>query len=154
MVHTVICQGIFAAVVVRDSVGTLVMRREARADGSSMMDDCAQPRARSKQVNERGHRLWQTCRWAYVFAVFTVVPMAVVGAARAPRPLRAEPQALQDAPPQLIERLKRDSFAYFRFVNRPWIARVCDDLGADHDSPIVRLHGDAHVEQFAIAKDA
>jgi hypothetical protein len=40
-------------------------------------------------------------------------------------------------------------------VNRPWIARVCDDLGNDlRELPIVRLHGDAHVEQFAMAQDA
>src|SRR4030095_8034424 len=35
-----------------------------------------------------------------------------------------------------------------------WTARVCEALADLTDAPIVRLHGDAHVEQFAVTKDA
>jgi hypothetical protein len=57
--------------------------------------------------------------------------------------------------PELIARLRADAFEYFRFVNRPWIARVCDDFRRDLEGlPVVRLHGDAHVEQFAVTQDA
>jgi len=43
---------------------------------------------------------------------------------------------------------------YFRFINRAWTKRVCEAF-ADVTSPtIVRLHGDAHIEQFALTKDA
>ena len=98
------------------------------------------------------HRFRQGRHFACVFAVISV---AVMGTAHAAGPLRAEPESLERAAPELIERLRADPYNYFRFVNRPWIARVCDDLGSDlRDLPVVRLHGDAHVEQFAIAQDA
>jgi len=90
-------------------------------------------------------------RFTCVLALISVVLM---GAARDPGPIRAEPKSLELATPELIERLRSDPYDYFRFVNRSWIARVCDDFSSDLDSlPVVRLHGDAHVEQFALAKD-
>jgi hypothetical protein len=90
------------------------------------------------------------------FALLTLaIAVASAGAACSYGPLRPEPDALNRAMPQLVERLRTDPFTYFRFVNRPWVARVCDvfegDLG---DVPIVRLHGDAHLEQFAFTNDA
>lgn len=87
--------------------------------------------------------------------VFAVIAVAGMGAARGPGPLRAEPESLEHATPELIERLRAEPYDYFRFVNRPWIARVCDDFAKDLEGlPIVRLHGDAHVEQFAVAQGA
>ena len=98
------------------------------------------------------HRFCQGRHCAYVFAVISVV---VMGAAWGSEPLRADPESLGRAEPELIERLRADPYNYFRFVNRTWIARVCDDLGSDlRDLPVVRLHGDAHVEQFALQQDA
>ena len=94
----------------------------------------------------------QLRHFVYVFAVIAV---ALMGAAHGAEPLRAEPESLKRAAPELIERLRANPYTFFRFVNRPWIARVCDDLGSDlRDLPVVRLHGDAHVEQFAIAQNA
>ena len=89
---------------------------------------------------------------AYVLpAIFLLIMGAQAGAA----PLRPEPGSLDHANPELIERLRADPYVFFRFVNRSWGARVCDifrgNLGA---TPIVRLHGDAHLEQFALTKDA
>jgi hypothetical protein len=87
--------------------------------------------------------------------VLAVISIALMGAARDPGPIRAEPKTLELATPELIERLRADPYDYFRFVNRSWIARVCDDFSSDLEGlPVVRLHGDAHVEQFALAKDA
>jgi hypothetical protein len=61
---------------------------------------------------------------------------------------------LTSAPVELIDRLRADPFTYFRFINRAWTERVCEAF-ADLTSPtIVRLHGDAHVEQFALTQDA
>jgi len=98
------------------------------------------------------HRFRQGRHFACVFAVIAV---AVMGTAHAAGPLRAEPESLERATPKLIQELRADPYDYFRFVNRPWIARVCDDLGSDQrDLPVVRLHGDAHVEQFALQQDA
>ena len=68
--------------------------------------------------------------------------------------IRPEPAALADASADLLDRLRADAFAYFRFVNRPWTVRVCDVFADVPDSPIVRLHGDAHLEQFAVTRDA
>ena len=79
-----------------------------------------------------------------------MISAALMGAARGQGSLRAEPESLERAAPELIERLRADPFDYFRFVNPPWIARVCDVFGADlKDLPVVRLHGDARVEPFA-----
>ena len=72
----------------------------------------------------------------------------------AQRPLRPHPLILGSAPAELIDRLRADPFTYFRFINRAWTERVCEAF-ADLTSPtIVRLHGDAHVEQFALTQDA
>ena len=87
--------------------------------------------------------------------VLAVISIALMGAAHAPGPIRAEPRSLEHATPGLIGRLRADPYDYFRFVNRSWIARVCDDFSNDLEGlPVVRLHGDAHVEQFALTQDA
>jgi hypothetical protein len=85
--------------------------------------------------------------------VLAFIAMAV--AAHASEPLRPDPESLKHATPELIQRLRADPYVYFRFVNRSWIARICDDFGAELRSlPVVRLHGDPHVEQFAYTNDA
>jgi hypothetical protein len=68
--------------------------------------------------------------------------------------LRPNPALLAQAPPELVEKLRADPFIYFRFVNHAWIARVCAAFADVPDAPIVRLHGDAHIEQFAVARRA
>jgi uncharacterized protein (DUF2252 family) len=68
--------------------------------------------------------------------------------------LRPSSIALADAPAELVARLRADAFTYFRFINRAWTTRVCELLADVPDPAIVRLHGDAHVEQFALTKDA
>lgn len=85
--------------------------------------------------------------------IATVIAMA--GAARGAEPLRPDAAAIERAAPELIERLRNDPYDYFRFVNRSWIARVCGDFAGDLEGlPVVRLHGDAHAEQFALTQDA
>lgn len=98
------------------------------------------------------HRFRQLRHYACVLAVISI---ASTGAATSPRALRAERESLGNATPELIQRLRADPYDYFRFVNRPWIALVCDDFSQDMEGlPVVRLHGDAHVEQFAVTRDA
>lgn len=82
---------------------------------------------------------------------------AALGAAAPPDPprlLRPSDESLIAAPGELIDKLRTDAFVYFRFVNRAWTARVCEAFADTPDMPVVRLHGDAHVEQFAFTKDA
>jgi hypothetical protein len=68
--------------------------------------------------------------------------------------LRPSPGIVAQAPTELLEQLRADPFTYFRFINRAWIARVCEAFADVPDLPSVRLHGDAHVEQFAVARGA
>src|SRR5262249_36022489 len=68
--------------------------------------------------------------------------------------LRPSPWALAGASSELIDILRAYSLTYFRFNNRAWTARVCEAFADVTDVPVVRLHGDAHVEQFALSKDA
>jgi hypothetical protein len=68
--------------------------------------------------------------------------------------IRPDPSALASASPDLRDRLRDDAFTYFRFVNRAWTARVCEAFADVTDLPVLRLHGDAHVEQFALTDNA
>jgi hypothetical protein len=86
--------------------------------------------------------------------VLAAVCLALTVPSPARAQLRPNPTALADAPPELIDRLRADPFTYFRFINRVWTTRVCEILSDVPDPVIVRLHGDAHVEQFALTKDA
>jgi Uncharacterized protein conserved in bacteria (DUF2252) len=105
-----------------------------------------------KKENRRAHRFRHLRRFACMFALISVATME---AAYGAQPLRVEREALEHAKPELIQRLRADPYVYFRFVNRSWIARICDDFGGELRSlPVVRLHGDPHVEQFAYTNDA
>ncbi len=68
--------------------------------------------------------------------------------------LRPNPAALADASPELLGRLRADPFVYFRFINRAWTGRVCELFADLRNQLVVRIHGDAHVEQFALTRDA
>ena len=69
--------------------------------------------------------------------------------------LTAEPAALAAAPPELLDRLRADPYNYFRFINHEWTSRVCETFAADlPKQPMVQLHGDAHLEQYALTSDA
>jgi len=95
----------------------------------------------------------QGCRFAghLVLAILCVILTALLSAQR---PLRPFPEALSGAPAELVDRLRADPFTYFRFINRAWTARVCAAFADVTDPTIVRLHGDAHVEQFAVTNGA
>jgi hypothetical protein len=88
-----------------------------------------------------------------VLAAFCLVCVALPSAEER-GPLRLHPTALDGASVELIDRLRADPYTYFRFINRAWTTRVCEAFTDTPDMPIVRLHGDAHVEQFALTKDA
>jgi uncharacterized protein DUF2252 len=111
--------------------------------------------ARARPCKGENQRVRQFRRVGQWLIVLTLISGSVSGAARDSEPLRAAPKSLEGAPPALIKQLRAEPYAYFRFVNRSWIARVCDDFGRDLEQlPVVRLHGDAHVEQFAVTRDA
>ena len=87
--------------------------------------------------------------------LLSAIGLVLVIAAAASAQVRPAQDAINLAPREVIDRLRADPIAYFRFVNRAWIARVCDMFADDiRDLPIVRLHGDAHVEQFTVTSEA
>lgn len=62
---------------------------------------------------------------------------------------------LDRLPMALRARVAESPHAYFRFVNKPWTQAVCDEYRGDAGTlPKVRLHGDAHVEQYAVTADS
>jgi Uncharacterized protein conserved in bacteria (DUF2252) len=87
-------------------------------------------------------------RVALTTACITVLTCSATGQ------LRPNPAVLAQAPAELLEDLRADPYTYFRFINRAWIVRVCDAFADVADVPVVRLHGDPHIEQFAVAKGA
>ena len=99
------------------------------------------------------HRGHKRCRFACLLAL-AVAWVVFVPLPSAESQLLPNPAAMEGAPPDLIDRLRADPFTYFRFINRAWTERVCEAFADTPDLPIVRLHGDAHVEQFAFTKDA
>jgi hypothetical protein len=56
--------------------------------------------------------------------------------------------------PDLLELLSAEPYAFFRFHNLAWAQAVCDELRDDLGGmPMLNLHGDAHVEQYAVTAD-
>ena len=88
------------------------------------------------------------CRLALAAGCVVLVTPSVGGQ------IRPNPAALANAPAALVARLRADPFTYFRFVNRAWVDRVCEAFADVKNAPTVRLHGDAHVEQYVVTKDA
>jgi uncharacterized protein DUF2252 len=88
-------------------------------------------------------------RSAMVSAALLVTTAAA--GARASDRLRPDAGRLAAAAPELQARLREDPLAYFRFLNIPWAAAVCDAFRADLPRvPTAILHGDAHLEQYAV----
>lgn len=53
--------------------------------------------------------------------------------------------------PKLLGRILGSPHGYFRFINRVFATETCRRLAATVDRvPIVNLHGDAHIEQYAV----
>lgn len=94
------------------------------------------------------------CRFSYRTVVFATICVVLLAKPSAQGQIRPLPTALAEAPTELLDQLRADPFTYFRFVNRPWAARVCQAFSDVSGLPIVRLHGDAHVEQFAFTNDS
>jgi uncharacterized protein DUF2252 len=70
----------------------------------------------------------------------------------AQRKLLPQPVVLAGASAELIDRLRASPYTYFRFINRAWTERVCEAFADVARPTIVRLHGDAHIEQFALTE--
>jgi hypothetical protein len=71
--------------------------------------------------------------------------------AREPLRVPIDPVAFR-ARPQLLERIRHSVHAYFRFINVQFADEVCRRFAVvGRADPYVNLHGDAHLEQFAVS---
>ncbi len=91
-------------------------------------------------------------------ALLGLAALACASAAPPPAARKPEPPASLDVSPDAPElernpalraRLRSGPHGYFRFVNRQFTCLVCARF-ADLHLPTVTLHGDAHVEQYAV----
>ncbi len=66
---------------------------------------------------------------------------------------RFEPSQFQGQA-SLVARLRRSSFDYFRYIAGPFAQAVCTAHAREvSHMPTVNLHGDVHLEQYAVADD-
>ena len=53
--------------------------------------------------------------------------------------------------PKLLGRIQSSPHGYFRFINKPFSEAICREISRVLDkAPLVNLHGDAHLEQYAV----
>ncbi|MCP4204057.1 MAG: DUF2252 domain-containing protein [bacterium] len=69
-----------------------------------------------------------------------------------PNPLYVDPAARDfSRNPELLQRVVASPHRYFRFINIPFSQEVCRRYGdLIEGTPLFNLHGDAHIEQYAI----
>jgi hypothetical protein len=70
-------------------------------------------------------------------------------------PLYVSPESYDfSANPELLERVTASPYGYFRLINIPFARAVCREFEAELEAlPSVNLHGDAHLEQYAITDE-
>jgi hypothetical protein len=106
-------------------------------------------------------RTARLCSFVILFGAVASTPGAAAPSRAVARPsipaavvevLRVSPEGSElKAHPALVARLRETPHNYFRFVSRPFSEAVCrmfDDVRGS--LPDVNLHGDAHVEQYAV----
>jgi hypothetical protein len=97
-------------------------------------------------------------RWLSALAVVVALALGVspdnTGTVRAGPPGSDTawlPASSQPLAPELVRALRASPYAFFRLANRAWAGRVCAAFADDLTSlGQVRLHGDAHVEQYVV----
>ncbi|MCB0264562.1 MAG: DUF2252 family protein [Calditrichaeota bacterium] len=103
-------------------------------------------------------------RWQMIIAVCWITFFAIQSAAgkddaqTADKPdvpenrLYIDPQSRDFAAnPELLDRILKDPHGYFRFINVLFSEEVCRRFSTKlPNSPSLNLHGDAHIEQYAI----
>ena len=71
-----------------------------------------------------------------------------------PNPLTVDSSALVGRD-RLLKKLRRNPYAYFRFVNQAFTNEACRLLASDLEAvPQVNLHGDAHLAQYVVTGKA
>jgi hypothetical protein len=69
-------------------------------------------------------------------------------------PLAIDAAELERTDPRCARKISESSFAYFRYTNRPFVDLVCEQFRTIIGGlPMVHAHGDAHLEQYAVAAE-
>jgi hypothetical protein len=92
------------------------------------------------------------------FMIFGLVALMLPGCAKQPDSAAADnPLFVASASrdfsqnPELLDKLIASPHRYFRFINIPFSQEVCRRFGESLEgTPLFNLHGDAHIEQYAI----
>ncbi|MDF2693728.1 MAG: hypothetical protein K0S65_2111 [Labilithrix sp.] len=67
-------------------------------------------------------------------------------------PLALDAAAVARKDPRCAQKVAKNPFSYFRYTNRPFVDVVCRRYAdAIPNMPMVHAHGDAHLEQYAVA---
>lgn len=112
----------------------------------------------AKRQPYEGLRRWQLQVLALILSASCVESLPTDGD---PRPIGevstgaidVDPRSLVELP-KVDARLRSSPYAYYRFVAGPFSSAVCAHYGqATLAMPTVSLHGDAHIEQYAVADD-
>jgi Uncharacterized protein conserved in bacteria (DUF2252) len=93
-----------------------------------------------------------------VFASLLFGAACVQGSPREPRraedPFSVDAAAVARKDPHCAQKVAKSPFSYFRYTNRPFVDVVCSRYGSALSSmPMVHAHGDAHLEQYAVAAE-
>lgn len=76
------------------------------------------------------------------------------GVAAQANPFAIDARAFAARDGKLATKIGRSPFNYFRYRNRPFVDVVCAHYGKTIPSmPLVHVHGDAHLEQYAVAAE-
>jgi hypothetical protein len=68
--------------------------------------------------------------------------------------LSVDPVALFESDRPVAIKIARGPFQYFRYTNRPFVDMICARYKSTiPDMPLVHAHGDAHLEQYAVAAE-
>lgn len=71
-----------------------------------------------------------------------------------PLTLAVDAVALYETNRAVALKVARGPFSYFRYTNRPFVDIVCAKYKSSiPDMPLVHAHGDAHLEQYAVAAE-
>jgi len=82
-------------------------------------------------------------------------PTSPDGIADAASRFAREWDRVADGQPEFRARLAARPLAFFRFVNQAWTREVCEAFASEAGRlPSARLHGDAHIEQYAVTDSA
>jgi len=99
---------------------------------------------------------WRLLSLTAVIALTIDIPLASQQTASTPQSGDGTvwlPSGPEQLPVPLVRAIRRSPYAFFRLANRAWASRVCAEFASDLPSMgHVQLHGDAHVEQYAVTE--